>query len=305
MVAEDPLTRRTAAFFDVDRTLLRGSSMLHVARHMRSAGFMPTRAMLHSLVVQARFSLFGFDEAQIRDAVSGAGGLVAGVESERLLHFAERVVPVHVAPRVYAEARARIDWHRQRGDLVFLVSSSPREFISVLGSVLGVDGVSGTEAELRDGRYTGRILRLCHGAGKADAVRELAIDNNVDLAASYAYGDSFASDLAMLQAVGHPVCVNGDRSLTAHAQRLGWPIERFQRLPVRPWAAPACPLCVRPGDAPCSLSCPQHSPGSARVVSTPASSAVPAHSSGCAASPSRIRGSSATRRFPSSAAVDT
>jgi HAD superfamily hydrolase (TIGR01490 family) len=233
MVAEQHQpTRHAAAFFDVDRTLLRGSSMLHVARPMRRAGFMPTRAMVHSLVMQARFSLFGFDEAQIHEAVQGAGALVAGVESERLLDFAREVIPAYVAPRVYPEARARISWHRGRGDLVFLVTSSPREFIMVLGSVLRVDGVAGTEAELRNGRYTGRILRLCHGAGKAEAVRELAADHEVDLSISYAYGDSFASDLLMLEAVGHPVCVNGDRLLTAHAQRRGWPIERFQSPPL-------------------------------------------------------------------------
>jgi HAD superfamily hydrolase (TIGR01490 family) len=238
MVAEqDQPTRRVAAFFDVDRTLLRGSSMLHVARPMRRAGFMPTRAMFHSLLVQARFSLYGFDDVQIHEAVRGAGALVAGIESERLLRFAEEVVPMYVAPRVYVEARERLDWHRQRGDLVFLVSSSPQEFIRVLGAVLGVDGVAGTEAELRDGRYTGRILRLCHGTGKADAVRELAVANDVDLRRSYAYGDSFASDLPMLEAVGHPVCVNGDRLLTAHAARLGWPVERFQRVAVNHSAA--------------------------------------------------------------------
>jgi HAD superfamily hydrolase (TIGR01490 family) len=234
MVAEqDQPTHRTAAFFDVDRTLLRGSSLLHVARPMRRAGFMPTRALLHSLVMQARFSVSGFDETQIHEAVRGAGALVAGIESEQLLQFAREVIPSHVVPRVYAEARARITWHRERNDLVFLVSSSPQEFITVLGSVLGVDGVAGTQAELRNGMYTGRILRLCHGAGKADAVRELATANNVDLATSYAYGDSFASDLLMLEAVGHPVCVNGDRLLSAHAAHLGWPVERFQRLPMQ------------------------------------------------------------------------
>ena len=145
-------------------------------------------------------------------------------------------IPVHVVPRVYGEARARIDWHHERGDLVFLVSSSPREFIAVLGSILGVDGVAATEAELRNGRYTGRILRLCHGAGKADAVRELAAARNVDLALSFAYGDSFASDLPMLETVGHPVCVNGDRLLTAHAVLMGWPVERFQRVALPPGA---------------------------------------------------------------------
>ena len=238
MVAEQDQThRRTAAFFDVDRTLLRGSSLLHVARPMRRAGFMPTRAMLHSLIVQARFSLHGFDETQIREAVRGAGALVAGVQSERLMAFARETIPVYVLPRVFAEARARIEWHRERGDLVFLVSSSPEEFISVLGDALGVDGVAGTQAELQDGRYTGRIIRLCHGAGKAEAVRELAAANDVDLSMAWAYGDSFASDLPMLEAVGHPVCVNADRLLTSHANRLGWPVERFQHLPGRSRAA--------------------------------------------------------------------
>jgi HAD superfamily hydrolase (TIGR01490 family) len=235
MVAEhNTPTGRAAAFFDVDRTLLRGSSLLHVARPMRRAGLLPTRAMLHSLIVQARFSLFGFDEVQIRDAVQAAGELVEGVESQRLRRFAEREIPIHVLPRVHAEARARIEWHRRRGDLVFLVSSSPSEFISVLGALLGVDGVAATEAELIEGRCTGRILRLCHGVAKADAVRELAAAHGVDLAASYAYGDSFASDLPMLEAVGHPVCVNADRRLSLHAQRMGWPLEHFERVATGP-----------------------------------------------------------------------
>jgi HAD superfamily hydrolase (TIGR01490 family) len=234
---QDTPPRRTAAFFDVDRTLLRGSSLLHVARPMRSEGFLPARALLHSLVVQARFSLFGFDEGQIKDAVNAAGALVAGVESERLLRFAQRVIPVHVLPRVYAEARARMDWHRERGDLVFLVSSSPGEFIAVLGEHLAVDGVAATDAEMVDGRCTGRILRLCHGAGKAESVRELAAAHDVDLTVSYAYGDSYASDLPMLEAVGQPVCVNPDRLLVAHAQSRGWPIEHFQRVAARPHVA--------------------------------------------------------------------
>ena len=234
MVAEQDPYHRTAAFFDVDRTLLRGSSLLRLARPMHRAGLLPTRAMLHSLFVQVRFSLHGFDEVQIREAVRGAGALVAGVDSDRLLHFAERTIPDRVLPRVYPEARARIRWHRERGDLVFLVSSSPRQFVTVLGSLLGVDGVAATDAELRDGRYTGRILRFCHGSAKAESVRELAAAHGVDLAVSYAYGDSFVSDLAMLETVGHPVCVNPDTALAAHAAACGWPVERFRSAAVPP-----------------------------------------------------------------------
>ena len=218
---------RTAAFFDVDRTLLRGSSLLHVARPMRRAGMLPTRAMLHSLIVQARFSVFGFDEAQILDAVQSAGELVAGIDAEELARFARRTIPTHVAPRVYDEALARIAWHRQHGHEVFLVSSSPQQFIAVLGDILGVDGVAATVAELVDGRYTGRILRFCHGPVKAAAIEQLAAERGIDLAQSYAYGDSFASDLAMLTLVGHPTAVNADRALAAEAVRRGWPQLHF------------------------------------------------------------------------------
>lgn len=230
MVAEStPTVGRTAAFFDVDRTLLRGSSLLHVARPMRRAGLLTSRAMIHALVMQARFSLYGFDEIQIREAVRGVGALVDGIEADRLRAFARSSIPAHVLPLVYREARARIEWHRTAGDLVFLVSSSPREFISELGSMLGVDGVVATEAELRDGRYTGRIIRFCHGDAKAASVVELADVHGVDLAQSHAYGDSFVSDLAMLDAVGRPVAVNPDRALRVEAVRRGWPIESFQR----------------------------------------------------------------------------
>ena len=232
MVAEPTATtRRTAAFFDVDRTLLRGSSLLHVARPMRSEGLLPTRAMLHSLVMQARFSMRGFDETQIRDAVRGVGALVDGIEVERLHRFAQRTIPRHVLPRVYSEARARIEWHRRCGDLVFLVSSSPSEFIAELGRLLGVDDVAATIAESRDGRYTGRIIRFCHGHAKADALRELSLSHGLDLERSYAYGDSFVSDLAMLEEVGNPVCVNPDRALAEAAALRGWPVERFERTP--------------------------------------------------------------------------
>lgn len=229
MVAE-PATpsRNVAAFFDVDRTLLRGSSLLHLARPMRRAGLLPTRAMLHSLVTQARFSMYGFDESQIRDAVSGVGAVVNGIDVERLRDFASRSVPQYVLPRVFPEARQRIRWHQSRGDLVFLVSSSPREFIAELGSLLGVVDVAATVAEVRDGHYTGRVLRFCHGDAKAAAVRELAVAHDVDLSLSHAYGDSFVSDLTMLEAVGNPVCVNPDRALTATAVQRGWRIERFQ-----------------------------------------------------------------------------
>ncbi|GAC1569591.1 MAG: hypothetical protein NVS3B18_00720 [Candidatus Dormibacteria bacterium] len=203
---------------------------------MRRAGLLPTRVMLHSLIVQARFSLRGFDEDQIRDAVHSAGQLVAGIDPDELVRFARRSIPLHVLPRVHARARARIDWHRAQGHRIFLVSSSPEPFIAVLGALLGVDDVAATRAEMKDGRYTGEISRFCHGPAKADAVRDLAVRHDIDLASSHAYGDSFASDLPMLELVAHPVAVNPDRALALEAERRGWPIERFESVGARPRA---------------------------------------------------------------------
>ncbi|MHB8717763.1 MAG: HAD family hydrolase [Candidatus Dormibacteria bacterium] len=226
---DTPAGGRVAAFFDVDRTLLRGSSVLHVARPMRRAGLLSARSLAHSLMVQARFSLFGFDESQILEAVRGAGDLIAGIDADDLAAFARRTIPTHVAPRVHAQARARIVWHQRQGHEVHLVSSSPEGFIAVLGGILGVDGVTATQAELAGGRYTGRILRFCHGPAKAAAVQALAAERGIDLRQSYAYGDSFAGDLAMLALVGHPIAVNADRALAAEATRRGWAQLRFDR----------------------------------------------------------------------------
>jgi hypothetical protein len=66
------------------------------------------------------------------------------------------------------------------------------------------------------------------GAGKVDAIQELARWEGLDLAQCYAYSDS-ASDLPMMEAVGHPVAVNPDSKLERIAHRRGWPIVIFSR----------------------------------------------------------------------------
>jgi phosphatidylinositol alpha 1,6-mannosyltransferase len=213
--------RRRAAFFDVDRTLLRGSSVLALAGPLRRAGILSIAALARATVHQLRFTLRGTRTARLGGAAQQAAAAMAGHRVVTVQTVARRAMARCVLPRVYSEARAAIAAHRRAGDLVFLVSSAPEELVAHLVDVLGLDGCTGTQLEVAGGCYTGRITTLCYGSRKRDAVVQLARAHRVDLARSVAYGDSLG-DLEMLESVGTAICVNPDRALRAAAAARGW-----------------------------------------------------------------------------------
>ena len=134
-----------------------------------------------------------------------------------------------VSPLVYAEALAIIDEHHRAGREVIVISSSPVEVVEPLGKYLGIDRMIGTRSALdEDGKYTGELEFYAYGVGKATAMEELAVAEDIDLAASYAYSDSL-TDAPMLQIVGHPVAVNPDRELRELAIENDWQIMEFKR----------------------------------------------------------------------------
>jgi HAD superfamily hydrolase (TIGR01490 family) len=219
--------RRIAAFFDVDRTLVRGSSMLALAGPLRRAGLVSRRVAAAAAVRGLKFSARGFSEAEVRGAVQSMSDVVRGMDAEALRRVAGEAIPRVLAPRLYDEALRLIGWHRRRGHLVFLVSASTHELIDSLGELVGADGVVASDAEIVSGRYTGQVT-LCHGLAKAEAVRRLAERHGIDLRHSYAYGDGIG-DLPMLSLVAHPAAVNPDRRLRVAARRRGWREVHFRR----------------------------------------------------------------------------
>ena len=137
-----------------------------------------------------------------------------------------------LSPIIYAEALELIEEHRRAGRKTVIVSSSPIETVEPLGEYLGVDDVIATRPRIdAEGRYTGELEFYAYGAHKAEAIREMAVGEGIDLAASYAYSDSI-TDLPMLELVGHPVAVNPDRELARVAREREWEVRYFQR-PVR------------------------------------------------------------------------
>ena len=217
---------RGAAFFDLDRTLLRRSSALALAGSFRERGLISRRQLMKAAFWQLLFVARGADAETVRRGAEDGLMILKGYRPEDLQHLvAEALEPV-LRPLVYREPLALVERHRARGERVYIVSAALQEIVEAIAADLGFDGALGTVCEVIDGAYTGRSVRALHGEAKAAAVRELAEREDVDLAASTAYSDSEA-DLAFLQAVGRPVAVNPDRGLRRVAEERGWETLEF------------------------------------------------------------------------------
>ncbi len=157
--------------------------------------------------------------------------LTAGWEQERVKRVIADTLQQVVAPITYQEAVELIEEHRASGRRVYIVSAAPEEIVEPLARYLGAEGAIATQAAVSAGRYTGQLLRYTYGPEKAAIIRQIAERDRLDLTESWAYSDS-ATDLPMLEVVGHPVAVNPDRALRRIAQMRGWPVLRFEQLRV-------------------------------------------------------------------------
>lgn len=219
----------SAAFFDLDRTLIAGSSVFALAHAARSMKLLPTHELIRDASSAAAFKLFG---AAGDDKSDGARdrilGLVTGRRQDDLAALNEQVLP-RLLGKIRPEARRLVDQHRNAGRGTYIVSAAPQEIVEPLAMSLGMTAGIGTQGEVVDGVYTGQLARpFCYGEGKVAAIAELARWDGLDLGQCYAYSDS-ASDLPMLAAVGHPVAVNPDSQLERHARTHGWPIVIFSQ----------------------------------------------------------------------------
>lgn len=221
-------TGPSAAFFDLDRTLISGSSAFTLAIAAWRAKLVPSRQFAKDALEALRFRMSGASDDTshgVRDRILGA---VTGQRVDDLVALNADIIPA-LLESVRPESRRLVEQHRQAGRATYIVSASPIELVEPLATALGMTAGIGTRSEIVDGIYTGSLVGpFCYGHGKVEAIRELARWEGLDLAQCYAYSDS-ASDLPMLEAVGHPVAVNPDQRLERVAGSRGWPVVVFSQ----------------------------------------------------------------------------
>lgn len=217
-----------AAFFDMDKTILARSSGLALGRNFYREGLITKRLLLRGMVAQIVYLLLGASENKMDKMRERALELTKGWHQAKVLEIVKEVMGDVLEPIIYREALDLIRSHQKDGRRVYIVSSSPEEIVKPLADLIGVDGAIASRSRVdEEGRYTGELEFYCYGAGKAEAMQDLAEKEGIDLAESYAYSDS-ATDLPMLEVVGHPVATNPDRELRRIAAENQWETVRFQ-----------------------------------------------------------------------------
>lgn len=224
-----PLDPTTAAFFDVDNTVMQGASIFHLARGLHRRKFFTTRDILGAAYKQAYFRIVGVEDPEhVAAARNEALSFIAGHTVTELEELGREIFDEAMAHRIWPGTRALAQLHLDQGQRVWLVTAAPIEIAREIARRLGLTGAMGTVAEHVDGVYTGKLVgEMLHGPAKAEAIKALAAREGLDLSKCSAYSDS-SNDLPMLGLVGDPCAVNPDAKLRAHARAQGWRIRDYR-----------------------------------------------------------------------------
>lgn len=244
-----PAVRPTAAFFDLDKTIIAKSSAFAFSREFQANGMISRSAVLRSAYAQFVYMVGGADHDQMERLRQFMSQLVTGWDVAMVKEIVADTIHNIVEPMVFDEAVDLIEAHHAAGRDVIIVSTSGAEMVEPIGEMLGADHVVATRLEVADGKYTGKIRFYAYAENKAKAITDLARKRGYDLAECYAYSDSI-TDLSMLEAVGHPFAVNPDKELRKAAKEREWPILVFDKpvaLESRVRLPPAKPTMVALG----------------------------------------------------------
>ena len=217
-----------AAFFDVDNTLVRGASLYLLARKMHQRRFFRLREILWLALKQLLFSARGEHLGDINQIRDRALLMAKDIKVSQIEDLGNEIFDEYIEPKLWRGTVAIARQHLAVGREVWLVTATPLEVSNVIAARLELTGSLGTVVERKDGAYTGRLASpVLHGIEKAQAARELAARRGISLSKSWAYSDSY-NDVPLLEAVGHPVCINPDARLRAYAKRRGWQVYDFR-----------------------------------------------------------------------------
>ena len=224
------LTSNRAAFFDVDHTLVRGSTLYFLGRGMYQRGFFTKADISRFVVANIRFRMTGTEKKEVIEKFQNAAtDFIGGHAVEDIKKIGEEIYDEYVSPKLWQGTCEIARAHLDRGEEVWLVTAAPQDMANIIADRLGFTGALGSKAHSENGIYTGTLDgKLLHGIEKAIAIQELAREHGFDLEDCYSYSDSHNA-IPLLQAVGHPSAINPDAVLRIRALAEGWPIHDFRR----------------------------------------------------------------------------
>lgn len=216
--------RATAAFYDVDGTLIKTNVVHAYAYYALNTPYLgkkltKTAGLLASLPaywLADKFDRRKFNEHFYKN--------YAGYSEDRLVVIGEEVFDNVIRPNIFEGARSLIAKSREQGHRQILITGALDVITEPLADFLGVDEFVANRLELKDGKATGRLAKpVLAGANKALWVRRYAEEHDIDLDGSFAYADS-GSDIPLLSVVGNPCAVNPDFRMKTNARAYDWPI---------------------------------------------------------------------------------
>ena len=219
------------AFFDVDNTITRGSTLYFLGKGMYNRGFFTKRDIGAWVLANIRFRMTGTEKSEVISRFQKAAtDFIGGHDVKEIRIIGEQIYSEFVSPSIWQGTIELAKEHLSSGDEVWLVTASPEDFANLIAERLGFTGAIGTKAEIKDGKYTGHLNgKLLHGKEKAIAITELTKARGINLKDCFAYSDSH-NDLPLLSAVGHPRAINPDAKLRIIAFAQSWPVHDFRRL---------------------------------------------------------------------------
>jgi HAD superfamily hydrolase (TIGR01490 family) len=219
------------AFFDVDNTITRGSTLYFLGKGMYNRGFFTKRDIGAWVLANIRFRMTGTEKSEVISRFQKAAtDFIGGHDAKEIRIIGEQIYSEFVSPSIWQGTIELAKEHLSSGDEVWLVTASPEDFANLIAERLGFTGAIGTKAEIKDGKYTGNLNgKLLHGKEKAIAITELTKARGINLKDCFAYSDSH-NDLPLLSAVGHPRAINPDAKLRIIAFAQSWPVHDFRRL---------------------------------------------------------------------------
>jgi len=232
-IEQDSSGDKCVAFFDLDRTLIAGYSVVAIAQERIRLGFTRGQLKESTAILREVLRARGGDDEVVKGPnykrlVQRLSKSLKGTDEETLTRLGEQAYRNSLARNLYSEAIALVEAHRRAGHRLVIVTAATRYQVDPIARVLGIDEVCCTGLEVENGRFTGRTLApLCYGEGKAMAARRVCKRDKVAMKHCYFYSDSI-DDLPLLRAVGHPVAVNPSEKLGVHARAKGWPQLHFR-----------------------------------------------------------------------------